>query len=136
MIIRTLTLFDRFRCAGSACRDTCCIRDKLELDNKTYFEYQRVIAKGDAFGRRMVASISERNVLKIILSPRQTLPEIVSGRLSGKLYFRIKCRSCSARSLPASLRMPTATASPSFAASVTSGAHFATHATGELLALP
>ena len=61
MIIRTLTLFDRFRCAGGACKDTCCVRDKLELDNKTYFEYQRVIAKGDAFGRRMVASISERN---------------------------------------------------------------------------
>lgn len=61
MIIRTLSLFDRFKCAASACKDTCCVRDKLELDNKTYFEYQRVIAKGDAFGRRMVASISERN---------------------------------------------------------------------------
>lgn len=61
MIIRTLALFDRFKCAGGACQDTCCVRDKLELDNKTYFEYQRVIAKGDAFGRRMVASISERN---------------------------------------------------------------------------
>ncbi len=61
MIIRTLALFDRFKCAGSACKDTCCVRDKLVLDNKTYFEYQRVIARGDAFGRRMVASISERN---------------------------------------------------------------------------
>ena len=61
MIIRTLSLFDRFQCAGGACKDTCCVRDKLELDNKTYFEYQRVISKGDAFGRRMVASISERN---------------------------------------------------------------------------
>ncbi|MBR5044340.1 MAG: flagellin lysine-N-methylase [Clostridia bacterium] len=61
MIIRSLVLYDRFKCAGSACRDTCCVRDKLVLDNKTYFEYQRVISKGDAFGRRMVASISERN---------------------------------------------------------------------------
>jgi len=61
MIIRTLTLYDRFKCAASACRDTCCVREKLVLDNKTYFEYQRVISKGDAFGRRMVASISERN---------------------------------------------------------------------------
>ncbi len=61
MIIRTLTLYDRFKCAGSACKDTCCVHDKLVLDNKTYFEYQRVISKGDAFGRRMVASISERN---------------------------------------------------------------------------
>ena len=61
MIIRSLTLYDRFKCAGSACKDTCCVRDKLVLDNKTYFEYQRVISKGDAFGRRMVASISERN---------------------------------------------------------------------------
>ena len=61
MIIRSLKLYDRFKCAGSACKDTCCVRDKLVLDNKTYFEYQRVISKGDAFGRRMVASISERN---------------------------------------------------------------------------
>ena len=61
MIIRTLALFDRFQCAAGACKDTCCVREKLELDNKTYFEYQRVIARGDPFGRRMVASISERN---------------------------------------------------------------------------
>ena len=61
MIIRTIAVYDKFRCVGGYCRDTCCIRDKLVLDNKTYFEYQRVIAKGDAFGRRMVACISERN---------------------------------------------------------------------------
>ena len=61
MIVHSLALYDRFKCAASACRDTCCVRDKLVLDNKTYFEYQRVVSKGDAFGRRMVASISERN---------------------------------------------------------------------------
>ena len=98
MIIRTLALFDRFRCAGSACRDTCCVRDKLVLDNKTYFEYQRVIAKGDAFGRRMVASISERNgVASFRMRDNGECPFLMRNGLC-ELYVRLGperiCETC------------------------------------------
>ena len=98
MIIRSLALFDRFKCAGSACRDTCCVRDKLVLDNKTYFEYQRVIAKGDAFGRRMVASISERNgVASFRMRENGECPFLMRNGLC-ELYVRLGperiCETC------------------------------------------
>ncbi|MBR6053581.1 MAG: flagellin lysine-N-methylase [Clostridia bacterium] len=98
MIIRSLALFDRFKCAGSACRDTCCVRDKLVLDNKTYFEYQRVIAKGDAFGRRMVASISERNgVASFRMRDNGECPFLMRNGLC-ELYVRLGpdriCETC------------------------------------------
>lgn len=98
MIIRTLALFDRFRCAGSACRDTCCVLDKLVVDNKTYFEYQRVIAKGDAFGRRMVASISERNgIATFRLRENGECPFLMRNHLC-ELYIRLGpdkiCETC------------------------------------------
>ena len=98
MIIRSLALFDRFKCAGSACKDTCCVRDKLVLDNKTYFEYQRVIAKGDAFGRRMVASISERNgVASFRMRDNGECPFLMRNGLC-ELYVRLGperiCETC------------------------------------------
>ena len=98
MIIRSLALFDRFKCAGSACKDTCCVRDKLVLDNKTYFEYQRVIAKGDAFGRRMVASISERNgVASFRMRENGECPFLMRNGLC-ELYVRLGperiCETC------------------------------------------
>ena len=98
MIIRSLALFDRFKCAGSACKDTCCVRDKLVLDNKTYFEYQRVIAKGDAFGRRMVASISERNgVAAFRMRDNGECPFLMRNGLC-ELYVRLGperiCETC------------------------------------------
>ena len=98
MIIRSLALFDRFKCAGSACRDTCCVREKLVLDNKTYFEYQRVIAKGDAFGRRMVASISERNgIASFRMRDNGECPFLMRNGLC-ELYVRLGperiCETC------------------------------------------
>ena len=98
MIIRTLALYDRFKCAGSACKDTCCVRDKLVLDNKTYFEYQRVISKGDAFGRRMVASISERNgVASFRMRENGECPFLLRNRLC-ELQIRLGadkiCETC------------------------------------------
>ena len=98
MIIRTLTLFDRFKCSGAACKDTCCVRDRLVIDNKTYFEYQRVIAKGDAFGRRMVASISERNgVATFRLRENGECPFLLRSHLC-ELHIRLGadkvCETC------------------------------------------
>ena len=46
--------YDKFRCIGKDCKDTCCIGWKIQIDKKSYNKYKKV--KGE-FGRYLNGSI-------------------------------------------------------------------------------
>ncbi|MCD7918815.1 MAG: flagellin lysine-N-methylase [Clostridiales bacterium] len=54
MKIHTLPCFDGFRCAASACRDSCCIGWEIDVDADTLSLYRQV---GGSFGERLEQSI-------------------------------------------------------------------------------
>ena len=70
MIIRTLALFDRFQCAAGACKDTCCVREKLELDNKTYGQMLIEMPASDEDRRKIRAFLEQEG-----LTVREVLPQ-------------------------------------------------------------
>ncbi len=54
MKIHTLPCFDPFRCAASACRDSCCIGWEIDIDPDTLSIYRQV---GGGFGERLQQNI-------------------------------------------------------------------------------